>query len=116
MTWYETAAFVNWLNISTGHHAAYQINTQMNSQILWSSGDAWQAGGENRYRHKDAYYFLPNDDEWYKAAYHKNDGVTANYWDYATGSNNIPDGIDFTGDTAFVAVFRDLIGGVKVFL
>ena len=52
--------------------------------------DAWQAGGENLYRHKDAYYFLPSENEWYKAAYHQNDGVTANYWDYATGSNSIP--------------------------
>src|SRR5687767_7425263 len=48
------------------------------------------AGGENLFRHKDAYYFLPSEDEWYKAAFHKNDGVTANYWDYATGSNTIP--------------------------
>ena len=58
---------------------------------LWSSEEAWQIGaGKNLYRHKDAYYFLPSEDEWYKAAYHKNDGVTANYWDYATGSNTIP--------------------------
>ena len=61
----------------------------------------------NLFRHKDAYYFLPSEDEWYKSAYHKKDGVTANYWDYAMGSNNVPDGIDFAGDTVFDAVFRD---------
>jgi formylglycine-generating enzyme required for sulfatase activity len=107
MTWYEAAAFVNWLNTSKGHQAAYQLNGTNTALTLWTSGQAWQAGGENRYRHKDAYYFLPNENEWYKAAYHKNDGVTANYWDYATGSNSIPDGIDFSGDTAFDAVFGD---------
>jgi len=88
--WYEAAAFVNWLNTSQGYEAAYQIDAGRSSLTLWSSADAWQAGGKNLYRHKDAYYFLPSEDEWYKAAYHKNDGVTANYWDYATGSNTAP--------------------------
>jgi len=63
------------------------VNGQME---LWSSAEAWQAGGENLYRHKDAYYFLPSDDEWYKAAFHQNNGVTADYWDYATGSDLAP--------------------------
>lgn len=107
ITWYESAAFVNWLNTSTGHQAAYDLTWTGSAWTmnLWSSGNAWQMGGENLYRHKDAYYFLPSEDEWYKAAYHKNDGVTANYWDYATGSNVIPDGIGFSGDTGFQAVF-----------
>ena len=101
------SAFVNFLNVSTGHPAAYQLNAGNTALTLWSSGDAWQAGGENLFRHKNAYYFLPSEHEWYKAAYHQKDGVTANYWDYATGSNSTPDGIDFSGDTAFEAVFRD---------
>jgi formylglycine-generating enzyme required for sulfatase activity len=106
MTWFEAAAFVNWLNDQrTPGLKAYNL-TGVTSLTPWASVDAWQAGGENLYRHKDAYYFLPSEDEWYKAAYHKNDGVTANYWDYATGSNSIPDGIDFSGDTAFDAVFQ----------
>jgi hypothetical protein len=106
MTWYEAAAFVNWLNTSKGHQAAYQLNGANTALTLWTSGQAWQAGGQNLYRHKDAYYFLPNENEWYKAAYHKNDGLTANYWDYATGTNSTPDGIDSSGDAAFDAVFN----------
>jgi hypothetical protein len=74
ITWYEAAAFVNWLNTSTGHQAAYQLNGTNTVLTLWSSTDAWQLGGENRYRHKDAFSFLPSEDEWYKAAYHQNDG------------------------------------------
>lgn len=89
ITWFEAAAFVNWLNTSTGHQAAYQL-TGETTLALWSSGDAWQLGGENLFRHKDAYYFLPSEDEWYKAAYHQNNGVTADYSDYATGSNTAP--------------------------
>ena len=32
----------------------------------------------------DAKYWIPTENEWYKAAYHKNDGVTGNYFDYPT--------------------------------
>jgi len=89
-TWYEAAQFVNWLNTSTGHHQAYQLNSNLTGLTLWNSADAWQAGGENRFRHKDAFYILPSENEWYKAAYHQNDGVTDNYWDFAGGSNTLP--------------------------
>src|SRR5262249_45501879 len=43
-----------------------------------------------------ARFFIPTENEWYKAAYHKNDGVTGNYWNYPTASdglagNTLPD-------------------------
>jgi hypothetical protein len=91
MTWYEGAAFVNWLNTSKGYQPAYDLTFSGGWKMkLWTNSQAWQAGGQNLYRHKDAFYFLPSEDEFYKAAFHKNDGVTSNYWDYATGSNTIP--------------------------
>ena len=113
MTWYEAAGFVNWLNTSKGYQAAYQLNGTNTALTLWSSVDAWQPGGENLYRHKDAYYFLPSEDEWYKAAYHQNDGVTANYWDYATGSNTIPTAVA-SGTGAGTAVYNGQPGPVDV--
>jgi len=61
MTWHESAAFVNWLNTSTGHHVAYQLDPGNTTLTLWSSAEAWQVGGENLYRHKDSYYFLPSE-------------------------------------------------------
>ncbi len=107
--WFDGAKFVNWLNTSTGRQAAYNLTADVNGKVtgmnLWSSGEAWQAGGENLYRHKDAYYFLPSEDEWCKAAYHKNDGPTANYWAYAVGSNEVPNGKNFPGDPVYDAVF-----------
>jgi len=48
---------------------------------------------------------LPSVDEWYKAAYY--DPARAVYYDYPTGSDIAPDGIDFPGDSAFDAVFND---------
>ena len=41
-------------------------------------------------REPDATWVIPSEDEWYKAAYHKNDGVTGNYWDYLTSTNAVP--------------------------
>jgi len=104
-TWYEAAAFVNWLNTSKGYQAAYQLNPTNTALTPWSSGDAWQLDGENLFRHKDAFYFLPNEDEWYKSAFHKNNGVTADYWDYATASNTAPTAVA-NGTTAGTAVYN----------
>jgi formylglycine-generating enzyme len=105
ISWYQAAAFVNFLNTSTGNQAAYNLTFNESwSMTLWASADAWQAGGEHLYRHKDAYYFLPSENEWYKAAYHKNDGVTWNYWDYATGSNTVPTPVA-SGTTTGTAVY-----------
>jgi formylglycine-generating enzyme required for sulfatase activity len=88
ISWNEAARYVNWLNIEEGFQPAYNFTTSgVNDNItLWSSAEAWQTDGENRFRHKDAKYFLPSEDEWYKAAYY-NGSV---YFDYPTGSNNLP--------------------------
>ena len=109
ISWYEAAAFVNWMNTSNGHQAAYDLTFSSGwSMTAWGASNQAATGvdsGNNAYRHKDAYYFLPSEDEWYKAAYHQNDGVTANYWDYATGSNTIPTAVA-RGTTSGTAVFN----------
>jgi formylglycine-generating enzyme len=99
ITWYKAAWFVNWLNTSTGHQAAYDL-TYTNasySMKLWSSEQAWTAGGTNLYRNKDAFYFLPNENEWYKAAYYNPAG--SNYFDYPTGSDTAPGALRGRGET-----------------
>ena len=104
MSWYEAAAFVNWLNTSTGKQAAYNLTFSGSwSMTLWSSADAWQLGGENLYRHKDAFYFLPSENEWYKAAYYNPGG--SNYFLYPTGSNDAPTAVA-SGTSAGTAVYN----------
>jgi len=109
ISWYEAAAFVNFLNLQAGYQEAYNLTfTTSWSMTLWGASDQASTGvdsGTNPYRHKDAFYFLPSEDEWYKAAYHQNDGVTANYWDYATGSNSIPTAVA-SGTTSGTAVYN----------
>ncbi|MEZ5329484.1 MAG: SUMF1/EgtB/PvdO family nonheme iron enzyme [Verrucomicrobiales bacterium] len=104
ISWNEAARFVNWLNTSQGFHAAYNFNTGgANDNIaLWSSTEAWQLDGENLFRHKDAHYFLPSEDEWYKTAYY--DGSASTYFDYATGSDTAPTSVT-SGTAAGTAVY-----------
>jgi formylglycine-generating enzyme required for sulfatase activity len=107
ISWYEAAAFVNWLNTSTGRQAAYDLawNGSAWSMSLWSSGDAWQLGGENLYRHKDAYYFLPSENEWYKASYYS--GTNSTYFLYPTASSTPPIAVA-SGTDAGTAVYSQL--------
>jgi len=103
VTWFEAAKFVNWLNESTGHTPAYKFDGLGNFQ-LWQPSDPGY-NPNNLYRNSRAYYYLPSLNEWHKAAYY--DPVAGVYYDYPTGSNSIPDGIDFVGDPDFDAVFFD---------
>lgn len=72
LSWYEGAQFVNYLNTSTGHQAAYKFTgTQGTGDYTL---DVWESGDDgynvsNPYRNSDAFYFMPTEDEWVKAAY-----------------------------------------------
>ena len=104
ISWYEAAAFVNWLNTSTGKQAAYNLTFSGSwSMALWSSEQAWTAGGTNLYRNKDAFYFLPSENEWYKAAYYNPAGT--NYFLYPTGSDTAPTPVA-SGTNGGSAVFQ----------
>jgi formylglycine-generating enzyme required for sulfatase activity len=75
MTWYESAAFVNWLNTSKGFQPAYNLTWSGStwSMALWTVTDAGY-DASNLYRNSLAKYFLPSENEFYKAAYGKSDG------------------------------------------
>jgi formylglycine-generating enzyme len=88
VSWGDAARFANWLhhgqpigtqNLSTTEDGAYYLNGRtQNRDLLYIPREAdWQ-------------WALPTEDEWYKAAYHKNDGATGNYFDYPTGSDTAP--------------------------
>lgn len=89
VSWNEAARFVNWLNTSNGFNAAYKFALQpgdvgysANADIeLWTIGDPGY-NASNPYRNTNAFYFLPSEDEWYKAAFYSGTGST--YFDYAT--------------------------------
>jgi formylglycine-generating enzyme required for sulfatase activity len=101
VSWGDAARFTNWLHNgqpttggqgpSTTEDGAYYLNgATSNGQLLAVSREA------------DWKWAVTSEDEWYKAAYHKNDGVTGNYWDYPTSSNAAPgrDMADASGNNA----------------
>ncbi len=92
VSWIEAALFVNWLNESTGHAPAYKFedirgidppppNAILRGFALWEPGDAGY-DPNNLFRNRRAFYFLPNVDEWYKAAYY--DPKTESYFPFPT--------------------------------
>ena len=103
--WYEAAAFVNFLNTSSGKTVAYDLTFSNGSwsMALWSNDQAWTAGGTNLYRNKDAFYFLPSENEWYKAAYYN--AAWTNYFLYPTASNTAPTAVA-SGTNADTAVYQ----------
>jgi len=90
ITWYEAAIFVNYLNTSRGLSPAYKFVNGVFQ--LWVSGDVGY-DPSNPYRNSKANYFIPNANEWYKAAYYdpnKGGAGIGGYWRYATKSDTIP--------------------------
>ena len=106
ISWYEAAAFVNFLNTNSGKTAAYDLSWSGSawSMGLQSSSNAWTAGGTNLYRNKDAFYFLPSENEWYKAAYYNAAGT--NYFLYPTASSTAPTAVA-SGTDAGTAVYNN---------
>ncbi|MCP4590843.1 MAG: formylglycine-generating enzyme family protein [bacterium] len=103
VSWGDAARFANWLHngqptgpqdLTTTEDGSYHLNGATSDAALLAVD-----------REPDATWVIPSEDEWYKAAYHKNDGVTGNYWDYPTASNTAPTpeatpGTDLTNGSA----------------
>ena len=99
ISWHESAMFCNWLTSGNVAQGAYAIN---------GSGVVTAIDRADAVSTYGTVYVIPTEDEWYKAAYYDpNKSGGAGYWDYPTGSDSAPDGIDFAGDTQFEAVFYD---------
>ena len=63
VSFFDAMRFTNWLQNGQGSGST-------------ESGVYTIGNGVNETRNPSAAYFVPSEDEWYKAAYHKNDGVT----------------------------------------
>jgi hypothetical protein len=84
----DAMRFANWLHngqptgaqgLNTTEDGAYYLNGATTNDQLQAvtRKTGWQ-------------WAVTSKDEWYKAAYHKNDGNTGNYFDYPTGSDSVP--------------------------
>lgn len=92
VSWYDAVRFANWL-----HNGQGSGDTESGAYDL-KGGTPIPTNASSIARNPNAKWFLPSDDEWYKSAYHKNDGVTGNYWDYPTQSDTPPNNLLPTSD------------------
>gem|GEM_PF-2331568 len=85
VSWLSAARFCNWLHNKQPVGAEGPETTEtgvynLNGAMKLTSSSIFQVS-------PDATYFLPTENQWYKAAYYKGDGQ---YWKYATGSDTPP--------------------------
>jgi formylglycine-generating enzyme len=109
VSWNEAARFVNWLNTSTGHPAAYKFTTNgVNDNIaLWTASDSLDYNVNNVYRSLRAKYVLPNYNEWYKASFYNPRNRA--YFNFANGSDSPPTAVA-SGTSANTAVYGQPLG------
>jgi formylglycine-generating enzyme len=103
VSWSDALRFVNWLN-----NGQQDADTESGAYTLLG-GTPTLSNFLTVSRTPNAKWFLPSEDEWYKAAYHKNDGATANYWDYATATDVLPDNNFPSSDTGNSANFSEFL-------
>ncbi len=87
VTFWGASRFANWLHngqltgpqdLATTEDGAYSLNGVTNPPNTSIA------------RNENARVWIPNEDEWYKAAYYKGGGTNADYWDYPTQSDVAP--------------------------
>jgi formylglycine-generating enzyme required for sulfatase activity len=81
VSWFDAARVSNWLmnggtSLSSTETGAYTLN----------SGTSGNAPAVNL----GATFYIPTENQWYKAAYYKGGSTNAGYWDYATQSDTAP--------------------------
>ena len=112
VSWGDAARFANWLHngqptgspgLTTTEDGAYFLNGKQADFEL-----------ETVNREPDATWIIPTENEWYKAAYHKNDGVTGNYWNYPTRHNSAISNDLIDPDPGHNATFRGSAGDFTI--
>jgi formylglycine-generating enzyme required for sulfatase activity len=107
VSWADAARFANWLHNGQPTGAQDLTTTEDGSYFLNGIGEFNDGGLEDIIREPDATWVIPTDNEWYKAAYHKNDGVTGNYWNFGTSSDFFPDNDLIDPDPGNHATFHE---------
>ena len=89
--WGDAARFANWLH--NGQPTGAQDSNTTEDGAYYLNGATNDAALLEVTRKVDWKWAIPAEDEWYKAAYHMNDGNTGNYYDYPTDSNSVPSNV-----------------------
>ncbi len=98
VSYWNACRFANWLHNGQPTGSQGAGTTETGAYTLTADG----MSNNTIVRNADWKWAVTSEDEWYKAAYHKNDGNTANYFAYPTSSNSAPgqDMTDASGNNA----------------
>jgi formylglycine-generating enzyme len=87
VSYWDACRFVNWLHNGQPSGPQTAATTEDGAYAL----DGYTGeDGRKIVRKPGAKYFIPNDNEWYKAAYYKGGNTNAGYWTYPTRSDSEP--------------------------
>ena len=94
VSWWDSARFANWMANGQPTGAQSSTTTENGAYNLanWTSGTAPAKNVTNPNTSAAPTFFIPNENEWYKAAYYSpvlNSG-SGGYYTYATQSNTAP--------------------------
>jgi formylglycine-generating enzyme required for sulfatase activity len=81
VSWFDAARFANWMQNGQGSGS-----TETGAYTLVGG----QTSGTAPARNPGAQFYIPTEDQWYKAAYYKGGSTNAGYWDFATQSDTPP--------------------------
>ena len=106
VSWFDAARVSNWL-MNGGTSSS---STETGAYTLIGGQTSGNAPAVN----SGATFYVPTEDQWYKAAYYKGGSTNAGYWDYATQSDSVPTavtagstGIGSSGSTGNFANYND---------
>jgi sulfatase modifying factor 1 len=104
VSFWDACRFANWLH--NGQPSGTQ-DTTTTEDGAYTLGGVTNPSNTSITRNPNAKVFIPNADEWYKAAYYKSASTNAGYWDYAMGTNDTPDSNAPASDTGDSANYFD---------
>jgi len=89
VSWFDAARVSNWYQ----NGATSSSSTETGAYTLVSGQISGTAPAVN----PGATFYIPTEDQWYKAAYYKGGGTNAGYWNYATQSDTGPTRVTANG-------------------
>jgi formylglycine-generating enzyme required for sulfatase activity len=87
VSWFDAARVSNWLHNGATSSSSMETGAYTLNDATSGNAAALNAG---------ARFFIPSENQWYKAAYYKG-GSTNEYWAYGTASNTLPTSVTAGG-------------------
>lgn len=94
VSWFDAARVANWLQAGGLTYGSTITGSTAINNGVYTLGGA--TGGAAPARNTGARFWIPLENEWYKAAYYRGSGTNAGYWAYATQSNSVPTAVAST--------------------